>query len=189
MPVLGLRIAVVVAWFAVAAVAVEVDATIRFVPDGDTVVVAVPGWPEAETRVRLKWIDTPEGTDNPHDVKMAEADAARALARRLLPRGTAVRLWHPDAAFERDEQERVVALVSRRPDADGAWMPVQLELIAAGSTVYWRRFGEAPEPLHARFAAAMATARDAKAGAWATAGEWMARKADERPPRRRRRDD
>src|SRR3954471_7164895 len=46
------------------------------VSDGDTIVVATPDAPTLETKVRLKWIATPEVHDNPHSGEMAEGKTA-----------------------------------------------------------------------------------------------------------------
>ena len=61
-----------------------------------------------------------------------------------------------------------------------AWWPAQLDLIGSGSSVYWRKYGEAPEHLHEAFAVAEDEAKKHQAGAWATAHDWMRDKAIER---------
>jgi endonuclease YncB( thermonuclease family) len=150
---------------------------VLFVGDGDTIGVRLPGEPAVEATVRLKWIDAPERHDNPHGAAMPEGESAVVFLKALLPKGARVALWSPGEDWERDEGGRIIALVRYRTEDAGddpaAWPTAQEAILRAGWSVYWRRYGDAPEPLRRRFAEAEAAARTTEAGAWASAGDWM----------------
>lgn len=158
--------------------------TVLFVGDGDTIGVRLSGDPAVEVTVRLKWLDAPERHDNPHGAAMPEGESAAEFVKTLLPKNTAVTLWSPGEDWERDETGRLIALVRyRSPDAPedpARWPSAQEAILRAGWSVYWRRYGEAPDVLRKAFHAAETEARKAKAGAWASAEAWMLVKRNER---------
>jgi len=53
-------------------------------------------------------------------------------------------------------------------------------LIAHGHSVYWRKYGDADEPLHSLLVKCQQVAEQEKAGTWATAPDWMRDKSNER---------
>jgi micrococcal nuclease len=140
--------------------AVDGNAEVVRVVDGDTVEVAIDGEPEPET-VRLIGIDTPESVarDRPNECFGEEASARTA---DLLPEGTPVRLERDVEA--RDRYGRLLAYVRRARDG----LLVNHDLVAGG-------FAEASSypPNTARdaeLAAAQAEARRARAGLWGACG-------------------
>ena len=92
--------------------AIEANATVEYVVDGDTIDVMIDG---REERVRLTGIDTPEkarrDTGAPAE---CFADEATAFAESLLPVGTEVRLERD--VVGRDDYGRVLAYVYRADD-------------------------------------------------------------------------
>ncbi len=62
--------------------------------------------------------------------------------------------------------------------ADGT--TIQQCLVQAGWSVYWRKYGDAPEPYHTALIAAQEESKAAKLGAWGTAEKWMTDKGNER---------
>lgn len=92
--------------------AVEANATVESVIDGDTIDVVVEG---AEERIRLTGIDTPErarrDTGAPAE---CFADEARTFIESLIPVGTPVRLERD--VVGRDDYGRVLAYVYRASD-------------------------------------------------------------------------
>lgn len=150
--------------------AVEVPAVVQSVHDGDTITVQAGGQVE---RVRLLLIDTPEVTDNKHGQRMAEGEAARDLVRALLPAGARVVLWGPGVELERDQHKRLLAVV-RLGDTT-----IQEEVIAAGWSPLWEKYGRAPEGYRVRWQEAENQARAAGRGAWSTAPDYMRDKANE----------
>jgi endonuclease YncB( thermonuclease family) len=162
--------------------AIEVEATVVRIADGDTLTVsAVPGLPPEAKRgkggdvyVRLFCVDTQELWDEKIP-KTAAGLAARDLLTACAKPGSTVRLWDAGSALTTDRYGRVLAFVG--PDKATA----QEALISAGLSAYWRRWRLAPEPLHARLLAAEATARTESRGAWAGQPEFMAKKSAERP--------
>ncbi len=92
--------------------AIEANATVEYVVDGDTIDVMIDG---REERVRLTGIDTPEkarrDTGAPAE---CFADEATAFTESLLPVGTAVRLERD--VVGRDDYGRVLAYVYRADD-------------------------------------------------------------------------
>jgi len=107
-----------------ASAAVETNAVIDHVVDGDTVDVRIDGRTE---RVRLIGINTPETKDPRRPVECYGPEAS-ALTTLLLPGGTAVRLERDAEA--RDDYGRLLAYVRR---SDGLF--VNLELARQGAAV------------------------------------------------------
>jgi endonuclease YncB( thermonuclease family) len=104
--------------------AVETNAVIAHVVDGDTVDVRIDGRRE---RVRLIGINTPETKDPRRPVECYGPEAS-ALTTLLLPAGTGVRLERDVEA--RDDYGRLLAYVRR---SDGLF--VNLELARQGAAV------------------------------------------------------
>jgi len=104
--------------------AVETNAVIDHVVDGDTVDVYIDGRTE---RVRLIGINTPETKDPRRPVECYGPEAS-ALTALLLPAGTGVRLERDTEA--RDDYGRLLAYVRR---SDGLF--VNLELARQGAAV------------------------------------------------------
>jgi micrococcal nuclease len=104
--------------------AVETNAVVDHVVDGDTVDVRIDGRAE---RVRLIGINTPETKDPRRPVECYGPEAS-ALTTLLLPAGTGVRLERDVEA--RDDYGRLLAYVRR---SDGLF--VNLELARQGSAV------------------------------------------------------
>lgn len=162
--------------------AVEVRCVVERIADGDTLTVrAVDGLPAAAKRgkggdvyVRLLCVDTLEIWDKDRP-KAPEGEIARDLLARLAKPGSEVVLSDDGAALELDRYGRVLAFVSSGDSS------LQERLVAAGLSVYWRKWRDAPSALHERLLRAEAKARADAAGAWATQPELMARKAAERP--------
>jgi micrococcal nuclease len=95
------------------------DAVVEHVVDGDTVELA------GGVRVRLVQIDAPEKGDECY------GDRATALARRLLPRGTHVRV-EPDRRLDQvDQYRRQLAYVFRDDDN------VNVTLVRRGAAGVW----------------------------------------------------
>lgn len=172
---------------ACAAWAVEVPAVVRSVYDGDTLTVTVEGKDE---RVRLLWVDTPEVKANAHGEAMPEGQQARDFVRGLVPEGTPVLLWGPDDALERDHYKRFLALVwiprsgavgvGGQPAQETTWQEnLNLAIVRAGFSPYWRKYGKAPDTMDKAFNEAQDEAEKAAAGAWATAPRYMRDKANE----------
>lgn len=147
------------------------------VVDGDTVeaqaLLGGVSWP---VRVRLLWIDTPETSTNAHGDARPEGRTAAALLASLVGEGGSVRLWGPGQRLEVDTYGRALALAF--PAAPGE--SLQERLIRAGLTVYWRKYGDAPEPYHSALLAAQRAAEVAGAGIWGTDPAWMIDKTNER---------
>lgn len=148
--------------------------TVTRVDDGDTIEARQGG---LDIRIRLEFIDTPEGTDNAHGKKMPEALGARENLRRLMPVGSTIRLFSAGKTIERDAYGRTLAIIYLGPTG---YRTAQEEMIRAGWTVYWRKYGDAPGAFHERFGKAQTAARAAKAGVWATNPAWMVDKSNER---------
>jgi len=160
--------------FTLSAAAVEVQASVAFVVDGDTIAVTIEG---VEKRVRLLFVDTAESKDNAHGIAMDEGKAAKEFLTARLNKGLSVVLWGPGQRLEQDRYERLLAVIYR----DGIEKASEQEsLIAAGWSVYWRKYGSSVEPLNTKLIAAMESAKAAKVGAWGTATKWMNDKANER---------
>jgi len=101
-----------------ASTAVEANATVERVVDGDTIVVDIDGHRET---VRLIGIDTPE-TVKPNAPVECFGPEASARTKELLPPGTAVRLERDAEA--RDDYGRLLAYVTRA--SDGVFVNLQL---------------------------------------------------------------
>ena len=163
--------------FIFTAVAVETTAlNVVGVSDGDTITVETT--PGVSAKVRLLYLDTPESKTNRHDVAMPEGQIATKALGELLPKGTRVRLWGPGQKIECDVYGRQLAVILL---GDSGWTSAQESMIFQGHTVYWRKYGEAPNPeLHQRFLEAEKQAKKDRRGAWATAEKWMTDKSHER---------
>lgn len=163
------------------------------VHDGDTLTVKLDG---KDQRVRLLYVDTAEVTDNDHGQLMKEGETAKVRLNQSFIIREAY-LWGPGDKLAADRYGRLLAYVvpvdERRGRSDGTYpprepLPNQIRpsaeeiLILAGQSVYWRKYGDAPEPLHSRLLDAQAKAEAAKAGAWTTAPQWMKDKSNERTP-------
>jgi micrococcal nuclease len=88
------------------------DARIERVVDGDTIVARI-GPAGTREHVRLIGVDTPE-TVKPRTPVQCFGKAASAFTKRMLPRGTSVRLERD--AEDRDRYGRVLAYVRRSRD-------------------------------------------------------------------------
>lgn len=133
--------------------AVETNAVIDHVVDGDTVDVRIDGHTE---RVRLIGINTPE-TKAPRRPVECYGPEASALTTLLLPAGTGVRLERDAEA--RDDYGRLLAYVQR---SDGLF--VNLELVRQGAAVV---LSIRPNTAYAAaIAAAADEARRARRGLW-----------------------
>ncbi len=133
--------------------AVETNAVIDHVVDGDTVDVRIGGRTE---RVRLIGINTPETKDPRRPVECYGPEAS-ALTALLLPAGTGVRLERDAEA--RDDYGRLLAYVRR---SDGLF--VNLELARQGAAVV---LSIRPNTANAAVIAAAADeARRARRGLW-----------------------
>lgn len=141
-----------------AAGAVEANAEVVRVVDGDTLVVRIGG---AEERVRLIGIDTPESVrpDAPVECWGPEASATTAS---LLPDGTPVRLERDEEP--RDRFDRLLAYVRRA--ADGLFVNLELARLGAADALTIE-----PNTAHEEdIAAAVAEARRAGRGLWGACG-------------------
>ena len=134
--------------------ALEANAVVKEVIDGDTLVVRIAG---ADERVRLLGIDSPETKDRDGPVQCFGPEATAATAA-LLPAGTRVRLERDVEA--RDLYDRLLVYVFRADDA----LFVNLELARGG---YVRPLWIAPNRAYApELDAAIADARRAGRGLW-----------------------
>jgi micrococcal nuclease len=139
--------------------AVEANATVERVVDGDTIVVDVDGG--GEERIRLIGVDTPESVKPDSPVECFGAEASTFTAS-LLPEGTRVRLERDVEA--RDDYGRLLAYVYRAEDA----MFVNLELVEQG---YAQPLTIPPNVAHAeQFVAASRRAEAADRGLWSACG-------------------
>jgi micrococcal nuclease len=102
--------------------AVEANAVVRRVVDGDTLVVDAGG---VDERVRLIGINTPESVDPRRPVQCFGKEAAAHL-ERLVPPGTAVRLERD--VEPRDRYDRLLAYLHRASDG----LFVNLAMVEAG---------------------------------------------------------
>jgi len=143
-----MRHAVLLLLCTIAMAAVEVQATVVRVIDGDTI--------ETESgRVRLLYIDTPESKGNGHGEAKAEGKAASAFLAALLPIGATVSLWSPKPVIQNDRYGRALAVVWKHEvlvigagDNQGTATDVQvnvnLAIVRAGWSPYWKKYGAAP---------------------------------------------
>lgn len=162
--------------------AVEITSRVVHIADGDTLSVqAVDGLPPSAKRgkggdvyIRLLCVDTLEIWDE-QAPKAPEGEQARDLLAKLAPPGSTVVLWDAGAELATDRYGRVLAFVRVGK------VTVQERLIAQGLSAYWRKWRDAPKPLHDALMLAEAGARADNRGAWKTQPALMARKAAERP--------
>jgi micrococcal nuclease len=134
--------------------ALEPNATIERVVDGDTVDVSIRGRHE---RVRLIGIDTPETKDPDKPVECYGPEAS-ARTEALVPAGTAVRLERDAEA--RDDYGRLLAYVYRADD--GVFVNLDLARTGAADELAIR-----PNLAHAReISAAVEEAKRARRGRW-----------------------
>jgi micrococcal nuclease len=139
--------------------AVEPNATVVRVVDGDTLVVEVDG---AEERVRLIGIDTPESVKRGSPVECFGKEASRHTAE-LLPEGTPIRLVLD--VEPRDRYERLLAYVYRASDG----LFVNLALAADG---YAGLMTYPPNVAHVdELRRAVADARAAGVGLWSACAD------------------
>lgn len=142
--------------------AVEANAVVDHIVDGDTIDVIIDG---DEERVRLIGIDTPEiahaaSGDRPAQVGECFGDEAHRYTESLLPVGTPVRLERD--VVPRDDYGRLLAYVYRA--ADGVF--ANHEIVRQG---YAQPLTIPPNVAHSELmvAAARAAERD-DAGLWST---------------------
>jgi micrococcal nuclease len=140
--------------------AVEANAVVEHVVDGDTIDVLIDG---TEERIRFTGIDTPEkarlDTGTPAE---CFGDEATAFTESLLPVGTAVRLERD--VVGRDDYGRILAYVYRA--GDGIF--VNYEIVRQG---YARPLTIPPNETHADLM--VMAARDAErddVGLWSACG-------------------
>ncbi len=147
--------------------------------DGNTIEVGANlGGVQHPVRVRLLYVDTPAATEGENGEVMPEGKAAEAFLREQIPIGTRLILESPGESFELDESGRVLALVKLwAPDFS---TPYNWAIVYAGWSPYWRGHGDAPAEVEEIMQLAEHEARRLKAGAWATAPQWMQDKANER---------
>lgn len=137
--------------------AVEANAVVKKVIDGDTVDVQLGGSGGPTERVRLIGIDTPESKKPDTPPECFSLDAAAGTAQ-LIPPGTPVRLVLD--VEERDRYGRLLAYVLRASDG----LFVNLELARAG---YAGLLTYPPNVAHTdEFVAAVGAARAAGVGLW-----------------------
>jgi micrococcal nuclease len=136
--------------------AVEANATIERVVDGDTVIVSIYGSSE---RLRLIGIDTPE-TVKPNTPVQCFGPEASAFTKSLLPKGTAVRVVRDVEA--RDAYDRLLGYIYRADDA----LFVNLEIVRQG---YANLLTFPPNVAHVdEFRVAAEAARTAHLGLWSS---------------------
>lgn len=134
--------------------AVEANATVTRVVDGDTLVVDVGG---AEERVRLIGINTPESVDRNRPVMCFGKEASTHLGE-LAPAGTAIRIERDVEA--RDRYDRLLGYVYRASDG----LFVNLAMVTDG---FANQYTFPPNVEHVEtFRAAARTARESGIGLW-----------------------
>jgi micrococcal nuclease len=135
--------------------AVEANAKIAFIVDGDTVDVIIDG---REERVRLIGIDTPE-TKKPNVPIECFGPEASAFTESLLPPGTAVRIERDTVG--RDDYGRLLGYIYRAEDG----IFVNYEIVRQG---FARPLTIAPNTTHRElFVTAARSADDDEVGLWA----------------------
>lgn len=158
-------------WLAGFIAAVEVQAEVRSVTDGDTIVVAATG---TEERIRLLYLDTPESKGNSHGEATPEGKLAAEFMDLQAKAGSTVTLWGPGESLERDRYKRVLAVViTSRGDT------LQERVIKAGWSPLWEKYGKADPRWRDTLVAAEEKAKKDKAGAWATDPKYMTDKSNE----------
>ena len=136
--------------------AVEANATVVALTDGDTISVRIGSRKE---KVRLIGIDTPE-TKKPNTPIQCYGPEASAYTASLVPVGTKVRVERDAEA--RDVYGRLLAYVYRATDG----LFVNLDVIRHG---YARQLTIAPNTAHeADFTAAVQAAQRSRIGLWST---------------------
>ena len=134
--------------------ALEANATVTRVVDGDTLVVDVGG---VDERLRLIGINTPESVDPNRPVMCFGKEASAHLAE-LTPPGTAIRIERDVEA--RDRYDRLLGYVYRASDGEF----VNLAMVTDG---FANQYTFPPNVEHVdAFRAAARTARDAGTGLW-----------------------
>lgn len=134
--------------------ALEANARVVRVVDGDTIVVSADG---TEDKVRLIGINTPESVDRRRPVMCFGKKASEHMAE-LLPEGTPVRLERD--VEPRDRYDRLLAYVYRASDA----LFVNLAMVQEG---FAQQYTYPPNVAHAdEFGDAQKTAREKNLGAW-----------------------
>jgi micrococcal nuclease len=138
--------------------AVEANATVVRVVDGDTLVVDIAG---DEESVRLIGLDTPESVAPTRPVECYGTEASERM-EKIVPPGTPVRLERDIEA--RDMYDRLLAYVYRAEDG----LHVNADQITQG---YAEALPYPPNTAIAdELAAAERDARTAQAGLWAACG-------------------
>lgn len=134
--------------------AVEANATVTRIVDGDTIIARVDG---VDERVRLIGIDTPESVDPRRPVMCFGKEASDHISS-LLPEGTPIRLERDVEA--RDRFDRLLAYVYRADDG----LFVNLAMVADG---YANQATFPPNVAHVdTLRAAVAEARAEGLGLW-----------------------
>ncbi|MEX0768675.1 MAG: thermonuclease family protein [Microthrixaceae bacterium] len=134
--------------------ALEANATVTRVVDGDTILVMSEG---TEERVRLIGINTPESVHPTKPVMCFGKEASKHLASLLTPT-TPVQLVRDVEA--RDKYGRLLAYVYRAQDG----LFINLELVTAG---YANQYTFPPNVAHTeQFRAAASKAREEGLGLW-----------------------
>jgi endonuclease YncB( thermonuclease family) len=152
------------------------------VTDGDT--IRVDG---LESSLRLVGLDAEETFKNEHDKRAAETDfakymldkrgdgkhpvkaatplgeAAKEFGKQFFHGATKVRLERDDAREIRDRYDRYLAYVF--VEKDGKWVNYNVELVRAGLSPYFMKYGYSRR-FHDEFVAAEAEAKAAKRGIW-----------------------
>ena len=130
------------------------------VTDGDTVTVRTV---RGRERVRLLGIDAPEASSTRLGRPDCGGRAASTALRRLLPRGTRVRLTtDPDSGDVRDRYGRLLAFADTRDGRDAG----EAQLAAGMAVVY--RYDDRRFSRLARYRRAQRIARAHHRGAWTT---------------------
>ncbi len=160
--------------------------------DGDTIEVATDlGGLKIPMKVRLLYVDTPESKDNDHGNGMTEGAKAKEFLAEKLPTGSSIKLFHPGNTIERDAYGRLLAIVYRPEDMiigagdnpgqlQTCWVNVNCEVIRAGWSPVWRKYGDPEEKMLKALLDAQHEAEIKTSGAWSTNLQWMKDKANER---------
>jgi micrococcal nuclease len=138
--------------------AVEGNAEVVRVVDGDTIVVSIGG---QEERVRLIGIDAPESV-RPDTPVECWGEEASVTTTDLLPEGTPIRLERDVEA--RDRFDRLLAYVHR--SADGLFVNLELARLGAADSLTI----EPNTAYEDQIAGAVADARRAGRGLWGACG-------------------
>jgi micrococcal nuclease len=138
--------------------AVEANAEVVRVVDGDTLVVGIGG---GEERVRLIGIDAPESV-RPDTPVECWGEEASVTTTDLLPEGTPIRLERDVEA--RDRFDRLLAYVHR--SADGLFVNLELARLGAADSLTI----EPNTAYEDQIAGAVADARRAGRGLWGACG-------------------